>query len=406
MSGASAVASARRRRASGQPEPPPNKSSNKNVIIEQQNNAQNNEQNNDQKLTPLQILQMHSIKISDLENSIEEKINSGIEQFLNTHVKTLPENESFPDSEELDKIHAKLASLEKSYTENLIETKELYKTKLSEETIIANLNNKIEQTIAAKINGLNDTIKSILMNIEKLSGLTKINEMYTTRIDNLMEELNTLKLLVIKTQTISLESSSDIRKIKDEIKEVETAIAEHNNILTSLNEDDEHDENDNIFNDGDATHMILKSMFGERMTGERMAGERMAGERMTGERVAGERMTGERMTRERMTGQSILEQDFNKINIHDTLDDNSISDEFCEDTDMQDSIHDLTNEQNTCDEIKQEVCHEIDILYARSGVDSGVEESGAEEETKETKETEEAKETKETEETEETEEAK
>ena len=65
---------------------------------------------------------------------------------------------------------------------------------------------------------------------------------------------------------------------------------------------------------------------------------------------------------------------------------------------MQDSIHDLTNEQNTCDEIKQEVCHEIDILYARSGVDSGVEESGAEEEEEE--------ETKETKETEETEEAK
>ena len=374
MSGASAVASARRRRASGQPEPPPNKSSNKNVIIEQQNN----EQNNEQKLTPLQILQMHSSKISDLENSIEEKINHGIEKFLNTHVKTLPENESFPDSEELDKIHAKLASLEKSYTENLIETKELYKTKLSEETIITNLNNKIEQTIATKINSLNDTIKSILMNIEKLSGLTKINEMYTTRIDNLMEELNTLKLLVIKTQTISLESSSDIRKIKDEIKEVETAIVEHNQILTSLNEDDEHDENDNIFNDGDATHMILKSMFGERMAEERMAGERMTGERMDGERI--------------------LEKDFNKINIHDTLDDNSISDEFCEDTDMQDSIHDLTNEQNTCDEIKQEVCHEIDILYARSGVDSGVEESGAEEEEEE--------ETKETTETEETEEAK
>ena len=278
----------------------------------------------------------------------------------------------------MDKIHAKLASLEKSYTENLIETKELYKTKLSEETIITNLNNKIEQTIATKINSLNDTIKSILMNIEKLSGLTKINEMYTTRIDNLMEELNTLKLLVIKTQTISLESSSDIRKIKDEIKEVETAIVEHNQILTSLNEDDEHDENDNIFNDGDATHMILKSMFGERMAEERMAGERMTGERMDGERI--------------------LEKDFNKINIHDTLDDNSISDEFCEDTDMQDSIHDLTNEQNTCDEIKQEVCHEIDILYARSGVDSGVEESGAEEEEEE--------ETKETTETEETEEAK
>ena len=357
MSGASAVASARRRRASGQPEPPPNKSSNKNVIIEQQNN----EQNNDQKLTPLQILQMHSSKISDLENSIEEKINHGIENFLNTHVKTLPENESIPDSEELDKIHAKLAYLEKSYTENLIETKELYKNKLSEETIITNLNNKIEQTIAAKINSLNDTIKSILMNIEKLSGLTKINEMYTTRIDNLIEELNTLKLLVIKTQTISLESNSDIRKIKDEIKEIETSIAEHNHILTSLNEDDEHNENNNIFNDGDTTHMILKSLFEERMTGERNT-----------------------------------EQDIKKLNIQDTLDDNSISDDFFEDTDIQNSIHDLTNEQNTCDEIKQEVCQEIDILSTKSGYDLCVDEVGAEEQsgTKETKETEKTEETK------------
>jgi hypothetical protein len=332
MSGASALASARRRRA-GAAQPDPQNSSSRNAT----NNATNrtsiiDQQDSDQKLTPLQILQMHSTKISDLEQSIDQKINAGIESFLNAHVKTLPEPElEHIQSDEWDRINAKLAALEKSHAENLLETKELYKMKLSEEVIIANLNNKIEQSIATKINSLNDTIKSILMNIEKLSGLTKINEMYTTRIDNLIEELNTLKLLVIKNQTLSLESNSDIQKIKEEIKQVEVSIAEHNNILTSLNDQDDHDEDDanNIFNNSDATHMLIKSMFGQTMENP----------------------------------------DFKKLNIHDALDDTSTTDGSCDHADLHDDICELSgesnNEQTTLDDVKQEVCEEIDVLSAK-----------------------------------------
>ena len=58
------------------------------------------------------------------------------------------------------------------------------------------------------------------MNIEKLSEFTNINEKNTNKIDGLVNEMNALKMLVIKTQTLSLETNNDIIKMKDSLKEL------------------------------------------------------------------------------------------------------------------------------------------------------------------------------------------
>ena len=76
------------------------------------------------------------------------------------------------------------------------------------------INDKIENALSVKLTNINDTIKSILLNIEKLSEFTTINEKNTTKIDGLINEINALKMLVIKTQTLSLETNNEIIKRK------------------------------------------------------------------------------------------------------------------------------------------------------------------------------------------------
>jgi len=194
MSGAAAVASARRRRANGAPEPSPRQ--------RQVNNTQPEtvpESNN--QMTPLQILQLHDDKLTSLEEDFESRVEKIILEKMNKSNKS---DSNISDSNILDS------------------------------NIMEQINNKIENTLSVKLTNVNDTIKSILLNIEKLSEFTTINEKNTIKIDGLINEINALKMLVIKTQTLSLETNNDIIKMKDNIKELE----DYKNRPNNLNEMD------------------------------------------------------------------------------------------------------------------------------------------------------------------------
>lgn len=187
MSGAAAVASARRRRANGAPEPSPPQ--------RQINNNQRQPESNNQ-MTPLQILQLHDDKLSSLEQDFESRVEKII----------------------LEKM-------------NKLNTSD---SNISDSNIMEQINDKIENALSVKLTNINDTIKSILLNIEKLSEFTNINEKNTSKIDGLVNEINALKMLVIKTQTLSLETNNDIIKMKDSIKDLE----EYKNSPNNLNEMD------------------------------------------------------------------------------------------------------------------------------------------------------------------------
>ena len=189
MSGAAAVASARRRRANGAPEPsPPQRQVN--------NNQRQPEPDSNNQMTPLQILQLHDDKLTSLEKEFESRVEKII--------------------------------LEKMNKFNMSNTSD---SNTSDSNIMEQINDKIENALSIKLTNVNDTIKSILLNIEKLSEFTNINEKNTSKIDGLVNEINALKMLVIKTQTLSLETNNDIIKMKDSIKDLE----EYKNSPNNLN---------------------------------------------------------------------------------------------------------------------------------------------------------------------------
>jgi hypothetical protein len=262
MSGASALASARRRRAGSQPDPQQSNNQRQTQVQTSQN------ENNEQKYTPLQILQIHSGKINELENNIEDKIENYVNSIIEEKMKNLQTTNTSNnvDHDLINTINKKIEFLESTLTNNLIENKELYKTKLTEESIVNNLNTKIDSIITNKMNTINETIKSILLNIEKFSELSKINETYTQKFDSFIDELNSLKMLVIKNQTLSLENSNEIIKYKDLLKTFELDLEElhksFENLSVEQKKEDSEDE-DNLFSNTSHAQMLLKSMFGE-----------------------------------------------------------------------------------------------------------------------------------------------
>ena len=192
MSGASAMAAARRRRAGTQEQTP-----NIQQINRQQTQENVIEENNNKQLSPLQILKLHDDKIKKLEELLNQKQGN-------------------------------------NYFENLN----------SEQNINIDLmSKKMEELVTNKLSNINDTIKSMLLNIEKLSNSVNNNEKIQNKTEEFTNELNSLKMLVIKNQTLSLETNSDIIKMKDEL----------NNIKNLINDD-------NNENDLNNTNNILKSM--------------------------------------------------------------------------------------------------------------------------------------------------
>ena len=179
MSGASAMASARRRRTNPQEQNQRPGQTNREVSVSD-NNIRDNETN---QLTPLQILKLHDEKIKELE----ELIN-------NDSLK----NES-----------TSLLTNENNMQQSLYE--------------------KIEEIVSKRLNNINDEIKSLLLNIEKLSNITINNEKTANKIDKFINELNDLKMLVIKNQSMGLESNNDIIKLKDEVNEIKNYMDDNTN---------------------------------------------------------------------------------------------------------------------------------------------------------------------------------
>jgi len=217
-----ALASARRRRTTN--EPPP--SSSQNVL----NRTQQQESPNSvkqvlpppQSLTPLQILQLHDNKLKDLEallvelnseeyitNVVEEKINNLIQSKLETFSNTLdkvkaPDQNSNSNS---NSFETKLQMLETTIQTNLtIQNVKFdeFKNKIQENfnTFKQNTTKMIELLNIKETHIPNTSEPS--MNVEKLELVTK--------------EVNELKLLVIKNQTLALETCTSLIVMKDDIK--------------------------------------------------------------------------------------------------------------------------------------------------------------------------------------------
>jgi hypothetical protein len=180
-----------------------------------------------QSLTPLQILQLHDNKLKDLEalfvelnseeyikNVVEEKINDLMRAKLSTF------------SNDLDKVKAS------SPTTNV--NTDSYETKLQmlETTIQTNLTiqnvrfDEFKNGMQENFNTFKEnTIKMIeLLNIKETNisstnvSMPNNNECTVEKLDILTKELNELKLLVIKNQTLALETSNSIINVKDEFQ--------------------------------------------------------------------------------------------------------------------------------------------------------------------------------------------
>lgn len=172
MSGSSAIASARRRRTAP------------NELPVQQNQQSGQGQVNintrqtitQETITPLELLKQHEQQLSDLDSLIDSR-------------------------------------LEIIVTKKIEELNLLQNTKLKESDSNIDLDN-IKEIINDKILK-NDTIKSLLLNIERFEELSNLNNNYIKKIDELTEEVNTFKMLLIKNQTLTIEIQSDILKMKE-----------------------------------------------------------------------------------------------------------------------------------------------------------------------------------------------
>ena len=131
-------------------------------------------------MTPLQILKLHDEKIKLIEELLEKIDN----------------------------------------TNNTNNTNNINNVGIDENNILDILTGKIENMISNKLTQINDTIKSMLLNIEKLSNIAKTNEDNFNKTELFIKELNELKMLVIKNQSLSLETNNDIIKLKNRLDKI------------------------------------------------------------------------------------------------------------------------------------------------------------------------------------------
>jgi len=219
MSGSSALASARRRRASAQPD-------NVNISIQEKNREKPmpiiNEENGT-KIPPLQLLQIHDSKINELEEGLESKITTIVSNVIN---KLLIEN------------NIKLKNEVVKYTENkLAESFSNVKINLNYDEIINKVNSSLSEEYTSKFADINNSLSSLTSNIEKSSSIN-LDENLIKKIDNLNIEMNTLKLLVIKNQTLSLESNVETNKLRDSLNSMKDKIETIENLLNNNQNND------------------------------------------------------------------------------------------------------------------------------------------------------------------------
>lgn len=217
-----ALASARRRRTTNEPSSSSQNVSNRTTQQEPPNSSkQAMAPPPPQSLTPLQILQLHDNKLKDLEalfvelnseeyikNVVEEKINDLMRAKLSTF------------SNDLDKIKAS------SSTTNVNTDSYETKLKMLETTIQTNLTIQNVRFDEFK-NGIQENFNTFKENTNKMIDLLNSKEKNISmpsinhsdsNVDMLTKEVNELKLLVIKNQTLALETCTSIINMKDDIK--------------------------------------------------------------------------------------------------------------------------------------------------------------------------------------------
>jgi len=219
-----ALASARRRRTANEPPPSSQNSSNKSPQQESPNSAKQ-VMPPGQSLTPLQILQLHDNKLKDLEALLVE-LNSEdyIINVVEEKITELMQSKLVAFSNELDKVKAPDHNL------NSFETK----LQMLETTIQNNLSIQNVRLDEFK-NGIQDNFNTFKENTIKMIELLNAKDSHVSRtnvsipnigeqtinvekLELLSKEVNELKLLVIKNQTLALETCTSLISMKDDIK--------------------------------------------------------------------------------------------------------------------------------------------------------------------------------------------
>jgi hypothetical protein len=217
-----ALASARRRRTTNDPAASSQNASNKSSQQESPNSAKQ-ALPPPQSLTPLQILQLHDNKLKDLETLLIE-LNSEeyITNVVDEKITELMQSKLATFSNELDKVKVP------DHNFNSFETK----LQMLETTIQTNLSIQNVRLDEFK-NGIQDNFNTFKENTIKMIELLNAKEtnvsrtnvsmpsestMNVEKLELLTKEVNELKLLVIKNQTLALETCTSLINMKDDIK--------------------------------------------------------------------------------------------------------------------------------------------------------------------------------------------
>ena len=243
MSGSSSLASARRRRAA----PQINETPVQRNAPAAQNNVSNN-QTMETKQNPLQLLNQHESKINEIENNLTTNITNIVTQKINqinlnaytNAIKNLQnevillksaQGENNKKNEDLNIDN----NLENMKNEMMLEIKKDINIQVSEklESAINNIIDKklhnfietnIDTILDAKQDNLKETVSNILVNMENLSKISNSNIINKDKIEEMVMEVNSLKVLLIKNQTLALDTTNQMQKLKSIVEELEIEV--------------------------------------------------------------------------------------------------------------------------------------------------------------------------------------
>lgn len=219
-----ALASARRRRTTN--EPPSSSQNVSNRLIQQESsNSSKQALPPPQSLTPLQILQLHDNKLKDLEALLVE-LNSEeyITNIVEGKINNLMRAKLATFSNELDKVKPSTSNSNTNTNTNInsFETKlQLIETTIQTNLTIQNVRlDEFKNGMQENFNTFKEnTIKMIdLLNVKESVPSINHSDSNVEKLDMLTKEVNELKLLVIKNQSLALETCTSIINMKDEFK--------------------------------------------------------------------------------------------------------------------------------------------------------------------------------------------
>ena len=221
----SALASARRRRATNEVTLAPNMAST-NVARPVQQVQKDIPREQTQSLTPLQILQIHDIKIKELEILINEFTDDDIlSKFIDEKMEGLVSSNNGTTSTN-SLYDEKLQMVDKNIAQKI----ELQNSKIDEfKASIREIINSIKEDN-------NNVMKYINSNIQ--NQITTNNNLLNnkfTNLDAITCEISELKLLVIKSQTMALETSNSINKLYEQCNTNSVTLKAHEEKFTQLN---------------------------------------------------------------------------------------------------------------------------------------------------------------------------